>query len=336
MVSMATRIYTVFAPRISATPAATNRYLGNFGLIHVNDATSAEVPKWAVLRESLVNAKSTKASRPVFVTGATSGIGLATARLLASEGFCVFAGVEPGEDSAGLEGTGAELVTIDVTDAASLAAARDDVQAHLGETPLWGLANCAGVIAAGAVEKVDMAEVRYLFEVNVLGVFATCQTFLPQIRAAQGRIVNISSLSGLLAVPFLGPYCASKAAVESLCDTMRRELQPLGVDVIAIQPGATRTSMWSKAKEIDLSPYQGSDYETAVAEVHRKAVKKSRKKGQPPLHVAQAVLRGLTAEPAPSRIRVMRRRSTSLWYSLLPLVPDRIIDRKVAKKIWRK
>lgn len=281
-----------------------------------------------------MNAKSTKASRPVFVTGATSGIGLATARLLASEGFYVFAGVEPGADPAGLEGTGAELVTMDVTDAASLAAARDSVQAHLGETSLWGLVNCAGVFAAGAVEKLDMEEVRYLFEVNVLGVFAVCQTFLPQIRAAQGRIVNISSLSGLLAIPFLGPYCASKAAVESLCDTMRRELQPLGVDVIAIQPGATRTSMWSKVEKIDLSPYQGSDYETAVAKVWRKAVKKGRK-GQPPLHVAQAVLRGLTAEPAPSRIRVTRRRFASLWYSLLPLAPDRIIDRKVAEKIWR-
>ena len=284
--------------------------------------------------KSRVKAENTEASRPVFVTGATSGIGLATARLLASEGFRVFAGVEPGESPAGLEGTGAALVTIDVTDAASLAAARDSVQAHLGETPLWGLVNCAGVIAAGAVEKVDIEKVRYLFEVNVIGLFAACQTFLPQIRAAQGRIVNLSSLSGLLAVPFLGPYCASKAAVESLCDSMRRELQPLGVDVIAIQPGATRTSMWSKAEEIDLAPYRGSDYESAVAKVRRKAVKKGRK-GQPPLRVAQAILRGLTAEPAPTRIRVQRRLSARLRYSLLPLVPDRIIDRKVAQKIWR-
>ena len=169
----------------------------------------------------------------------------------------------------------------------------------------------------------------------MIGLFAACQTFLPQIRAAKGRIVNLSSLSGLLAVPFLGPYCASKAAVESLCDAMRRELQPLGVDVIAVQPGATRTSMWGKAGEIDLAPYQGSDYESAVSKVQRKAVKKGRK-GQPPLHVAQAILRGLTAEPAPSRIRVQRRLSARLMYSLLPLLPDRLVDRKVAEKIWRK
>ncbi len=280
-----------------------------------------------------MNANRTAEPGPVFVTGATSGIGLATAGLLAREGFRVFGGVAPGEDRAGLEETGAEPIAIDVTDAASLDAARDAVRVHLGETPLWGLVNCAGVVAAGAVEKLDMAEVRNLFEVNVLGVFAVCQTFLPQIRAAKGRIVNISSLSGLLAIPFLGPYCASKAAIESLCDTMRRELQPLGVDVIAIQPGATRTPMWSKAAAIDLSRYQGSAYEAAVTKVQQKAVKKGHK-GQPPLHVARAVLRGLTAKPAPSRIRVQRKRSTNLWYSLLPFAPDRIIDRKVTEKIW--
>lgn len=280
-----------------------------------------------------MNARRTAKPRPVFVTGATSGIGLATAGLLAREGFRVFGGVEPGEDVAGLQETGVTRVPVDVTDTASLEAARDAVKAHLGETSLWGLVNCAGVVTAGAVENLDIEEVRYLFEVNVLGVFAACRTFLPQIRAVKGRIVNISSLSGLLAIPFLGPYSASKAAIESLCDTMRRELQPLGVDVIAIQPGATRTPMWTKAEKIDISVYRGSDYEDAVARVQRKAVKKGRK-GQPPLHVAQAIMHALTATPAPSRIRVQRRRSTNFWYSLLPLAPDRMIDRKVTEKIW--
>ena len=100
----------------------------------------------------------------------------------------------------------------------------------------------------------DMAEARHVFDVNVIGVLAASQTFLPFIREAKGRIVNLSSLSGLLAVPFMGPYSASKAAIESLSDTMRRELQPLGVEVIAIQPGTTRTQMWDKAEEIDLKP----------------------------------------------------------------------------------
>jgi NAD(P)-dependent dehydrogenase (short-subunit alcohol dehydrogenase family) len=190
------------------------------------------------------------------------------------------------------------------------------------------------VVAAGPVEMLDMSEARRVFDVNVLGVLATSQTFLPLIREARGRIVNISSLSGLLAVPFLGPYNASKAAIESLCDTMRRELRPLGVAVIAVQPGATHTPMWEKAEAIDLAPYRGSVYEDAVARVKRKAVRKGLR-GQPPGRVAGAIVHALTAEQPPSRIRVQRRRASRLFYSLLPLIPDWIIDRKVEEVVWK-
>ncbi len=280
-----------------------------------------------------MNARRVLEARSVFITGATSGIGLATAGVLSAEGFRVFGGVEPGESSTALQNAGAELVPLDVTDQASLNSAFVSIEDKTGTVPLWGLVNCAGVVAAGPVERHSMDEARRVFDVNVLGVFATSQTFLPLIRKAHGRIVNISSLSGLLAVPFMGPYNASKAAIESLSDTMRRELQPLGVDVIAIQPGVTRTPMWDKAEEIDLTPYQGSAYEHAVARVKGKAVRKGRR-GQPPDRVARAILRALSAENPPSRLRVQRRRSSSLFYSLLPLISDRIIDRKVAEVVW--
>lgn len=273
-------------------------------------------------------------SRSVFVTGATSGIGLATAGLLRETGFRVFGGVEPGEPTEALAATGADLVSLEVTDPSSLDAARREVEQRLGGGALWGLVNCAGVVAAGPVEMLDMREARRVFEVNVLGVLATSQTFLPMIREARGRIVNISSLSGLLAVPFLGSYNASKAAIESLCDTMRRELQHLGVAVIAVQPGATRTPMWDKAEAIDLGQYRGSAYEDAVDRVKRKAVRKGLK-GQPPERVAEAIAYALTAEQPPSRIRVQRRRASRLFYSLLPLIPDRIIDRKVEEVVWK-
>jgi NAD(P)-dependent dehydrogenase (short-subunit alcohol dehydrogenase family) len=271
----------------------------------------------------------------VLVTGATSGIGLEIAGLLARERFRVFGGVLPGEDSSSLDETGATLVSLDVTDRTSLATAREEVVKHLGDTPLWGLVNNAGVVGVGPVELLDLGEARQVFEVNVLGALAATQTFLPSIRAAKGRIVNVSSLSALLSVPFLGPYNASKAAIESLSDTLRRELQPFDVDVVVVQLGATRTPLWERAKEIDPTPFLGSDYEEALRIVQRKAVKKGFK-GQPPAQVAQAILRVLSAERPPTRVRVQRKGPARLRYALLPLIPDRVVDRMVAKRIWRR
>jgi len=279
--------------------------------------------------------KTVTEHRAVLVTGATSGIGEASAFCLARAGFRVFGGVFPGEDAGKLHDAGCETVARDVTKKERLAAARESIAERLGGVPLWGLVNDAGVVSAGAVELHDIDEARYVFEVNVLGVLAASQTFLPSIREARGRIVNISSLSGLLAVPFLGPYNASKAAVESLSDTMRREVGPLGVDVIAIQPGTTRTPLWDKAEQIDLTPYEGTAYERPVNTVRNKAIGKGRR-GQPPERVAGAVLEALTADPAPARIRVQKKRSSDFLYSLLPLLSDRFIDRQVRQQVWSK
>jgi len=271
----------------------------------------------------------------VLVTGATSGIGLELAGLLAREGFRVFGGVLPGEDSSSLAETGATLVSLDVTDRASLAAAREEVAKHLGGAPLWGLVNNAGIVGVGPVELLDLEEARQVFEVNVLGVLAATQTFLPSIRAAKGRVVNMSSLSALLSVPFLGPYNASKAAVECLSDALRRELIPFGVHVVVVQLGTTRTPLWKRAEEADPTPFLGSVYLEALRTVQKKAVKRGAK-GQPPALVAQAILGVLTAERPPTRVRVQRKRSARLRYRLLPLIPDRFVDRQVVKRVWKR
>jgi len=102
---------------------------------------------------------------------------------------------------------------------------------------------------------------------------------------------------------------------------------------VIIQPGTTRTPLWRKAGEIDMDPYQGSPYEAAAKKVQDQAVRKGGK-GMPPLQVAEAILRALSAENPPTRIRVQRKRSSYLRYSLLPFLPDRFIDRMVAKKVW--
>lgn len=271
--------------------------------------------------------------RPVVVTGATSGIGLELSGMLVLEGFRVFGGALPGEDTKTLAEVGATPVSMDVTNPASLCTAKQQVESALEGIPLWALVNSAGIVAAGPIELLDIDEARYVFEVNVMGVLATTQAFLPSIRMAKGRIVNISSLSGLLAVPFLGPYNASKSAMEALSDTMRRELQHFGIDVIIVQPGATCTPLWNKAEQLDLSRYRGSPYASAVERVRRKAVKKG-KKGMHPSQVAAAILSALTDEKPPTRIRVQRKRSSRVRYSILPLLSDRIIDRMVAKRVW--
>jgi len=267
------------------------------------------------------------ARRPILVTGATSGIGLEVAGLLASEKLRVLGGARPGED------TGARRVALDVTDQASLEAARKEIEQALGGEPLWGLVNNAGVVDAGPVELLDLDHTRQLFEVNVLGVLAATRTFLPGIRAARGRIVNMSSISAILPLPFLGPYSASKSAVETLSDSLRRELHPFGVQVVIVQPGTTRTPLWRKADQIDTAPFRGSPYEKAVEEVQSRAVRKGGK-GMPPEQVARAILEALRAERPPSRVRVQRKRKARIRYTLLPLVPDRIVDRLVAKEVW--
>jgi NAD(P)-dependent dehydrogenase (short-subunit alcohol dehydrogenase family) len=270
----------------------------------------------------------------VLVTGATSGIGLVASGMLAASGFRVFGGAYPGEDPGPLCEAGGVPVALDVTDAASVKRARDEIAAALGGAPLWGLVNNAGIVGAGPIEYVDVAEMRRVFEVNVFGLVEATQAFLPQIRQARGRIVNMSSLSALLAVPFLAPYNASKSAVEAISDSLRREVEHFGVAVVIIEPGVTRTPLWRHADAIDLTPFRESPYAAAMERVHGTAVRKGGK-GQPPENVARAIVQALTDARPPTRIRVQRKLKSRLRYSLLPLLPDRLIDRLVADRVWR-
>ncbi|MEC9341955.1 MAG: SDR family oxidoreductase [Pseudomonadota bacterium] len=266
------------------------------------------------------------------MTGASSGIGLATACRLAAEGFGVFAGVYPGEDASQLQDRRITVVPLDVTDQASLRAAAEQVRHQLADKPLWGLINNAGVLGVGPWELVALDQLRHVMEVNVVGLIAVTQAFLPDLRAARGRIVNISSLSGLVALPFLGPYSASKYAVESVSDSMRRELSPHGVSVIVMQPGGTSTPFWRKAAQVDLAPFVGSPYEAAVQRVYDAAVAKGNK-GMEPDIIARAITDALQAPKPPIRVRVQRRRRAKWRYTLIRLVPDRWIDRVVAKQV---
>jgi NAD(P)-dependent dehydrogenase (short-subunit alcohol dehydrogenase family) len=182
--------------------------------------------------------------RSAVITGASTGIGRATALRLDAAGFRVFAGVRRETDGESLRGVASERlvpIRLDVTDAAGIEAAAKSVEAALAGAGIRGLVNNAGIAVGAVLEFVDVEDLRRQLEVNVVGVAAVTRAFLPLVRRGGGRIVNVSSDSGYLAGPFLGPYTASKFALEGMSDCLRRELRAWRIPVSVIQPGSIET-----------------------------------------------------------------------------------------------
>ena len=188
-------------------------------------------------------------SNTVLITGASTGIGAACAIRLAAAGMHVYAGVREDAAGAALRAHNAALITplhIDVTDADSIAAAVATLDAQLGDAGLNGLINNAGIAIGGPLEVLPMNEIRRQFDVNVFGALAVTQAFLPQLRRARGRIVNMGSIAGRIALPFLGPYCMSKSALRAMTHALRLEVDAWGIDVALVEPGAIATPIWKK------------------------------------------------------------------------------------------
>ena len=194
-------------------------------------------------------------SGAVVVTGASTGIGRATALLLDRKGYRVFAGVRKQADAKSLAEEGSDRltpITIDVTKERSIEAAKDKVQRAVGKDGLVGLVNNAGVGDGGPVETMDLEVLRNVLEVNLVGQVAVTQAFLPLIRKAPGTIVFIASIGGRIASPFMSPYNTSKFAIEALGESLRQELAPWAIDVVVVEPGSIDTPIWEKgAQTID-------------------------------------------------------------------------------------
>ena len=266
----------------------------------------------------------------VVVTGASSGIGALCARDLAGRGFRVFGTVRRESDAAALAQAGVTPVRMDVTEQPSIARARAEVERALAGAPLAGLVNNAGIPAAGPLELFPLGELRRVLEVNLVGAVAVTQAFLPLLKAARGRIINISSVAGRSALPFLGPYAASKFALEAISDSLRRELLPFGVRVIVIEPGTFQTKIWNKVETMDMSRYRDSPYGAALARVARAALRGA-EQAPPPDKVARAVRRALTARRPPLRMVVPPHPldRVSLW------IPDRLLDWLIYRFLWK-
>jgi NAD(P)-dependent dehydrogenase (short-subunit alcohol dehydrogenase family) len=270
----------------------------------------------------------------IVVTGASTGIGYACARLLDAHGYAVFAGMRRDVDAARLrEGASERLhpLMLDVTDSASIATAAAEVAAAVGASGLHGLVNNAGIAVAGPLEFLPLSELRHQLEVNVIGQVAVTQAFLPLLRQGHGRIVNIGSIGGKLAGPMLGAYNASKFALEGLTDALRRELRPWNIPVAIVEPGTTATPIWQKSLAAgdslaaDLPPQTMELYGRAIEGARRVARHNAKGGGTPPDAVAQAVLHALTA-PRP-RTRYPVGREARIGAILARLLPDRTLDR---------
>ncbi len=196
-------------------------------------------------------------SRHVLITGSSTGIGRATALHLSMNGWTVHAGVRRAADGQALEreaGSSLRSIVLDITDASSVASAAAELQQRVGTAGLGGLVNNAGVCFFGPVETVPIDEWRKQFEINVFGHIAVTQAMLPLLRSgvvASGTaaIVMMSSIAGRVGQPILGPYCASKFALEAVSDALRCELAADRINVSILEPGAIKSEIWRKAQE---------------------------------------------------------------------------------------
>jgi NAD(P)-dependent dehydrogenase (short-subunit alcohol dehydrogenase family) len=267
--------------------------------------------------------------RSVLVTGASSGIGRASAVRLAAGGWRVYGGVRTDEDAAVLREHGVEPVELDVTDADRIAATAEAVGAEL-----HGLVENAGIAIAAPLELVPLDELRHQLEVNVVGQVAVLQAVLPALRRARGRVVLMGSIGGRSALPFLGPYAASKHALEAIADSLRIELRPLGIGVSIVEPGSIATPIWRKGAERADALSESFDAERAAAyapAVTRfRKVALSRGPGADPDVVAKAVEHALTAARPKARYLVGRDAHIRAWIERLP---TRLRDRVLAKAL---
>jgi NAD(P)-dependent dehydrogenase (short-subunit alcohol dehydrogenase family) len=269
------------------------------------------------------------------VTGASTGIGRATALRLDAAGWQVFAGVRRQEDAAALSEAGSERLVpliLDITDAEQIAAAAARVEAE-AEGGLNGLVNNAGVAIPGPLETLAIDDFRRQIEVNLTGHVAVTQAMLPAIRGARGRLVFISSIGGRVALPLTGAYHAAKFGIEAVGDVLRQELRPWGISVSIVEPGSIDTPIWERgertAEEIG-TPEREALY-GKVVERYRRVIRDTAERGIPSEQVAKAIEHALTVSRPRPRYLVGREAKVAARAKLL--LPTPIFDRIVARQM---
>lgn len=276
--------------------------------------------------------------KTVVITGASTGIGRASAEYLSAQGWTVFAGVRKESDGNALTEADSRIVPVimDVTDADQLRAAAQQVSDRLSGRTLTGLVNNAGIAKMGPLAMQPMDDFEAHFSVNVFGLLRATQAFLPHLgmdterQGEPGRIVSITSVGGRISAPFLGAYTATKHAVEAMTDTFRRELVIYGIDAIAIGPGAVQTPIWAKAEEANESnPYGNSAWSDAINRFEQVMLDGGRE-GLPAEDVAKVVETALIDASPKARYAPVPNKLTNFT------IPSRLPKRMLDKLMWKR
>ena len=276
--------------------------------------------------------------KSVVVTGASTGIGKDAARILIENGYRVFGSVRKQEDANRLSDEfGENFISLifDVTDEDAVHAAAEQVRDELGGETLFGLVNNAGAAVAGPLMHIPIEQFRRQMEINVTGQLIVSQAFIPllgadrSLKGKPGRVINISSVSGKNGNPFIGPYAASKHALNGLSESMRRELILYGIDVIIVSPGPIVTPIWDKAEQEDPDQYKDTDYFESGIKFQKYTIRRGRN-GLPVEKVSKVILKALIT-PKPRVEYTITSHPIGTW--VMALLPKRYIDTLTARAL---
>jgi NAD(P)-dependent dehydrogenase (short-subunit alcohol dehydrogenase family) len=279
---------------------------------------------------------SSETQKLVVVTGASTGIGASTARELGRQGFHVLAGVRRDRDADAIRSTGIEPIILDITKSEQI----DALAARVAADPraLHALVNNAGIQVNGPVEALPMEQWRWVFEVNLFGHIAVTQALLPALLRGQGRVINISSVGGKAAMATYGAYAGAKFALEAVSDSLRREVAPLGVRVVVIEPGGVRTEIAARGVATanhlaaQMTPEQDERYGDLV-QANNSMMASGTASGLTADAAARVVAKAVTTRRP--RTRYTAGRDAALIIPLTRMLPDRTLDRILAANLRR-
>jgi NAD(P)-dependent dehydrogenase (short-subunit alcohol dehydrogenase family) len=277
--------------------------------------------------------------KSIVITGTSTGIGYASSKLFIENGYQVFGSVrnEADADKVSSElGSNFIPLIFDVTDEAAVKNSVKIVEDQIGDQKLSGLINNAGLGVIGTIQSLSAEQFKYQFDVNVLGVFHCCQAYLDLLGAdknrngAPGKIINISSISGEIGMPFMSAYNMSKFGLEGFSEGIRRELLMYGIDVVVIAPGPVKTPIWKKINQKDeVKRYDNSDFRESVSRA-MKMTEKMEQAGCEPSVIAERALSIIENSKNKTRYRIDPTRIQNI---MLQLFPKRVADRMIAKRM---